>query len=208
VVIPDLNGSVMSKDDPNYRFVFRANPQSWLLCAANLHEQAIWLRRHSGRAMLSQLDADGMCPLSRDGGNRSLFLLAGFAIENAIKAFLVLENPSWISNGKIASPLRSHSLTTLESRCESIPMKGERRWLLERLESGLESWARYPCALTAAETTDEGDMELALWKEYLVRMKAYRLELIELLSRPWKGPHGFEGRWIFSGDFFEDESAS
>jgi hypothetical protein len=69
-------------------------------------------------------------------------------------------------------------------------MKGECRWVLEQLESGLESWARYPCALTAAETTDESDMEIALWQKYLVCMKASRLNLRHLLLRYMKYYNG------------------
>jgi len=31
--------------------------------------------------------------------------------------------------------------------------------------------------------------------------EGYRNRLKDLLSSGWKGPHGFAGRWVFTGDF-------
>jgi hypothetical protein len=100
----------MPKRDPNYEFVLRANPHSWWLCATNLHNQAAQLQKQTGRSLLTQTDGEGRVRMSRDGNNKSVFLLGGFAMENAIKAFLVFGNRCWISNGAIASKLQSHSL--------------------------------------------------------------------------------------------------
>lgn len=45
-------------------------------------------------------------------------------------------------------------------------------------------------------------MTSAIWSGYVFLMKAYGRRLQRLLSdRFWEGPHGFKGRWTFSGEF-------
>jgi hypothetical protein len=128
-------------------------------------------------------------------------LLGGFALENAIKAFLVYEYPEWISNGKLSKCLRSHSLTALQGQSALVPYKRRYLWVLRQFEDGLESWARYPCALSADASTMEGKLSAKLWDDYLRVMDAYGVRLKKLLSKPWRGPNGFSGRWTFDGDF-------
>jgi hypothetical protein len=132
-----------------------------------------------------------------DDTNRSVYLLGGFALENAIKAFLVFENPSWISNGKLASSLRSHSLTGLQVKSHLIPYKTKYRWVLQQFEDGLESWARYPCGLEALDTVHPSVMGPSLWDGYERVMRAYGNKLVDLLKGGWCGPHGYHATWTF-----------
>ena len=134
--------------------------------------------------------------------NKSVFLLGGFALESTIKAFLVYENPNWISNGRLSRKLRSHSLTKLQAASSEIPYKKRLLWVLSGFEEGLESWARYPCALTVENSAEEGQMGAKLWDGYLRLMRAYGNKLGRLLCREWRGPHGFFGRYIFEGKYF------
>ena len=129
--------------DAGLKFVDFANPHSWLLTAVNLHDQALFLNCSIGRSMLTRTDQEGDST-TWDGVNKSVFLLGGFALENAIKAFLVYENPQWISNGKLSSQLRSHSLVLLQKKSQQIPYKNRYVSILREFEAGLESWARYP----------------------------------------------------------------
>jgi hypothetical protein len=167
--------------DENKRFVEEfANPHSWLLTADNLHEQATAI--YAGRAYSSittKVDANNIILQQTRGIDKSVFLLSGFALENAIKAFLVYENPHWVSNGRLSKNLKSHSLTTLED--------------------GLDSWFRYPCALTVEETKEEGHLYDHLWHGYSAVMRAYGRKLTMLLGKGWQGPHGFYGRWMIYG---------
>ncbi|WP_146394824.1 hypothetical protein [Planctomycetes bacterium CA13] len=55
--------------------------------------------------------------------DRPTFLLASFALENAIEVFLVFQNPSWVSNGRLAKPLRSHKLSALTGKSHNIPLQ-------------------------------------------------------------------------------------
>jgi hypothetical protein len=52
---------------------------------------------------MTQLDANNIIMQQTRGIDKSVFLLGGFALENAVKAFLVYDNPSWMdSSNRIA----------------------------------------------------------------------------------------------------------
>lgn len=191
----------MNNGEP-LRFVGLAQPHAWLMTADNLHDQARALYRQRGRERLVLHQRD-QPSLAWDSTDRAVFLMGAFALENALKAFLVYENPSWISNGRLSRHLRSHSLTTLQGLVRDIPYKRRYRWVLQEFEAGIESWARYPCALTAEETDHPSAMPGHLWAGYLAVTSAYRRRLCTLLRRPWSGPHGFHGEWEIRNDFFE-----
>jgi hypothetical protein len=177
-----------------------ANPHSWLLAADDLHEQALAQhRRRDGKIIMIRASGEAK---SWDRVDKSIFLLGGFALENAIKAFLVYENPDWVSGGRLSNNLKSHSLTKLQSRVKSIPYKNRHIEVLKGFESGLESWARYPCALTIDRTRQADSLAPELWVGYRRVVAAYGRKLRDLLSKNgWHGPHGVSGRWRFKGEF-------
>src|SRR5262249_19170911 len=138
--------------------------------------------------------------------DKSIYLLGGFALENAIKAFLVYENPAWVSNGRLSRSLRSHSLPRLREQSKLIPYKKSYGYMLESFASGLDSWFRYPCALTAEDTKEERQLLDNLWDGYGKVMRAYGKKLRTLLNIGWNGPHGTYGRWEIRGAFLGDSS--
>lgn len=188
-------------DRPHLLFVQAANPHAWLLTADRLHEQAVALRADAPNSIITEVDAAGQQTGQWEVANKACFVLAGFALENAIKAFLVYENPGWISNGKLSRRLRSHRLVELQKMAATIPYKTRLVWVLEGFEAGLESWARYPCALSLEEYSAESRLTDRLWTGYLRLMRAYGRALQRLLNREWRGPHGWRGRYTFTGKF-------
>jgi len=156
-----------------------ANPRSWLQAAE--HPQGVILEQ---KVLI----------------DKSVFMLGGFALENALKAFLVYENPTWISNGRLAKNLKTHSLTQLQKNANLVPYRRQYLEVLEAFESGLESWFRYPCALTIEETKQERNLYSFLWEGYKRVMKSYGKRLSMLLDKGWHGPHGCYGRWTMEGD--------
>ncbi|NVE94889.1 hypothetical protein [Altererythrobacter lutimaris] len=178
----------------NEEFVSMADPHMWLLTADNLHEQAIKLWDRRGEGQLIRRFPDGRSD-AWDIKERSTILLASFALENAIKAFLVFENPSWVSNGRLAKPLRSHRLTELRDRSHEVPFRTKYTNVLEFFEKGMGSWARYPTGLTAEESEDLRNLSPKIWQGYLRIMRAYGRKLEKLLQSGWYGPHGKYGAW-------------
>jgi hypothetical protein len=187
--------------DQNKWFVQEyANPHSWLLTAENLHEQATVLYGTRDRSsIVTRVDANNRFIGQTRGVDKPVLLLCGFALENAIKAFLVYEHPEWVSNGQISTKLKSHSLTKLQERSSLIPYKRKYLWVLRAFESGLESWFRYPCGLTVAETKEGEALHDSYWDGYVRVMHAYGKRLTDLLDKYWSGPHGFGGRWEMRG---------
>jgi len=192
-------------DADHLGFVEKANPHMWFLKAAELHDQAVSLNRQRGQSLATFIDYRGAGRKeTKDSIDNTVFLLGGFAIENAIKAFIVYENPNFISNGRLSRRLQSHSLTQLRLSSALAPLKGRYAWVLKDFESGLGSWARYPCGLSFDVSTAEALMRDRLWRGYMKLIGAYGDRLQHLLSSGlWKGPHGFEGRWNFQGEFFD-----
>lgn len=189
-------------DQDEKRFVDQANPYKWFLVADNLHAQAVAIYRNRGKRYITRYGTEGI-EAREDMSHKSVFLLAGFALENAIKGFLVYENPCWIANGRLSKPLRSHSLTTLQSRSKLIPYKRKYRYVLEGFEDGLDSWARYPCALDVSVPKNETELSERMWTGYLTLMHSYGNEIIKLLSMGWEGPYGNIGRFDIDKEFFE-----
>lgn len=189
------------------KYVEIANPHMWFLTACSLHEQAIFLR-NSRQGTLTKVDYSVGSSTSWAQTNKSVFLLSGFALENAIKAFLVYENPQWISNGKLSSRLRSHSLLSLQKQSRQIPYKNRYIRVLQEFEAGLESWARYPCHLDIKFSVDEPDMQSWIWQGYILLMRAYGKRLMSLLGRGWNGPHEFYGKWTFEGEWLSRDAGS
>lgn len=75
-----------------------ANPHSWFLVASELHEQAKILR-DSNNSKISRRDFFGSNSRTWSSSNRTVILLAGFALENIIKAYLIHEHPNYVCNG-------------------------------------------------------------------------------------------------------------
>lgn len=197
--------------DENKQFVDEfANPHAWLLVADNLHEQAaqIYANRKSS-TIVTKINANREIVSQARGIDRPVFLLGGFALENAIKAFLVYENPEWVSNGELSRQLRSHSLIGLQNKSHLIPTREDYIAVLEAFESGLNSWFRYPYALSALDTKKKECLFDRLWEGYGTVMRAYSRELRGLLRNGWNGPHGTFGRWELEGEWlgYKEEKA-
>lgn len=189
---------------PEKQFIRDAQPHSWVLVADSLHSQAVALYSRRGQSGISMIGEDGETLGSWDAVNRSVFLLAGFALENSIKAFLVYENPSWISNGRLSKHLKSHQLEVLASRSGLLPYPNRGRWILRSFGDGLESWARYPCALIAAKgPMREQVLSERLWNGYIRLMRTYGKRLKALMEKQWEGPHGFSCSIKFTREMFD-----
>ncbi len=171
-----------------------ANPHQWLLSADRLHVQAVELYDRRGRGMLVRVGV-GVPTVSWNETNKATFLLCAFALENAIKAFLVYEHPNWVSDGYLHDEICSHRLVTLSRKSTLIRYRNRDEWVLAAFEEGNESWMRYPCSRRADDLQIEPQLPDKLWGAYLRVMRGYAFILMRLLRNGWRGPHGFAGSW-------------
>lgn len=129
-------------EDECKAFANAADPHQWLLAADSLHEQAVALyRKRKEGGVLIRRDSKELA-VSWDNTNRATFLLCAFALENAIKSFLVYEYPEWVSDGYLHTEICSHKLVSLSARSNHIPYRERDRWVLSAFEDGNESWMR------------------------------------------------------------------
>lgn len=185
----------------NSDFVYHANPHSWFLVADDLHSQAEKIMNSYGTSNLSRKDNRTGQIENWDNTSRSAFLLASFALENIIKAFLIYENPDWISNGTLSRKLRTHDLKSLAENSSLLPYKERNLKILSEFNEGNESWARYPCGLNKDRTADPSKMTEKLWSRYRWLIGFFAKRLVNLLRKYWKGPHGFYGKFEIGGRF-------
>lgn len=182
------------------QFEAQAVPHSWFLVAVDLYDQAQVL---FATRTTQQWSLTGEGPAIKwDGANRAAFLLGGFALENMIKAFLVYENPSWISGGKLAKQLKSHKITHLVNLSTRMPNSSGVQEILGAFESGLDDWARYPCGSTWEKTKSPHVLDSDQWYVFIDFFSQCGQKMMELLRERWKGPHAFEGCYTMDG-FFE-----
>ena len=138
------------------RFEEEANPHRWFLSASLLHDQAIELHDRRGQGSLIRDDfRDSRTRTVWAATNKATFLLCAFALENAIKAFLVYEYPAWISDGYLHDEICNHKLGALSRKSSLIPYAQRDMWVLAAFEDGNESWMRYPCSRRASDLRAE-----------------------------------------------------
>ena len=131
-----------------------ANPHQWLLTADLLHDQALELYARRERGFLFHTGSDGVLLGRWSATNKATFLLCAFALENAIKAFLVYEHPAWISHGYLHDEICNHKLVALSRKSSLIPYARRDAGVLAKFEEGNESWMRYPCSRRAGSKMD------------------------------------------------------
>ena len=183
-------------------FVAAADPHQWMRSAADLHEQAKALHARRGTSHVT-FRAPGQPAVTWDDTNRATFLLGAFALESALKAFLVYESPGWIADGRLADELCSHKLTKLAEKSALIPYRNRDQWILAAFEDGNESWMRYPCGRHADDIALQRPMHDKLWHGYRRVMRGYGRKLERLLAKGWTDPYGQTGNWTLGWDYLD-----
>lgn len=177
-------------------FAGAAHPLNWYEVAKLMHAGAVKLYE-SEQGHISRWHANDGYSTRRET-NRPVFLLAAFAMENLLKAYLVFENPHYIEGGKLAKALLNrHGLAKLQMACLNVPAPKRTRFVFEALEVGVSSWARYPCAISIEYETSERDVTPELWTAYVGTFEKYSAKLEKLLSRTWQGAYGEVSRCEF-----------
>ena len=171
-------------------FELLASPPHWLEIAKDLNDQASLLQR-TNLGTVQHTNAHGRTT-HRARTNRGVFLLAGFALKNLLKSYLIFENPAYVENGVLAKAIRTHSLTRLRAMSRFAPYKNRYSAVLSAFEDGLESWARYPCGLTYQGKSYERQVTPELWNGYTRAFSTHRARLEKLLTKTWRAPSGVE----------------
>ena len=174
-------------------FAGAASPLNWYEVAKLMHENAHVLH-NSPQGLVTY--STGTKSITRSISNRPVFLLAAFAMENLLKAFLVHQHPAYIENGRLSKELlNGHSLGKLQDKCKNVPSPKRTRHIFETLEVGVNSWARYPCSTSVERESAERAVTPQFWTEYNRVFALYSQRLEKLLSKKWVGAYGEIG-WV------------
>ena len=177
------------------KFADTAHPLNWYEVAKLMHMNAHTLH-NSKQGLVTH--TDDFESITRRTSNRPVFLLAAFALENLIKAFVIYENPKYIADGKLSRQLlNGHSLSKLQKKCKKIPSPKRTLHVFETLEVGVNSWARYPCATSIERESMERAVNPEFWRAYNMVFESYSQKQEQLLSKNWKGPYGKVSRVTF-----------
>lgn len=188
----------MPVDAGHLEFAESAVPLHWFEVAKLLHENAQVLHSHASGTITRVRNGRAV---TRRTSNRPVFLLAAFALENLLKAYLIYENPKYVEGGKLSRQLlNGHGLSQLQSACRKIPSPKRTRSVFETLEVGVNSWARYPCSTSLARETEEREVTDAFWNEYNKVFYLYCRRLETLLTKRWIGPYGKVGYVEFTAE--------
>lgn len=179
----------MSTDSAiNKEFAKAASPLNWYEVAKLMHENAHVLHNSpQGTITFST----GTKSETRRTSNRPVFLLAAFAMENLLKAFLVHEHPEYIEDGKLSKELLiGHRLGALQMKCKRVPSPKRTSHVFKTLEVGVNSWARYPCSTSVERESEERSVSPEFWTEYNRVFHMYSEKLETLLSKRSIGAYG------------------
>lgn len=179
----------------NREFANAASPLNWYEVAKLMHANAHVLHNAPQDIIMY---STGTRSKTRRTSNRSVFLLAAFAMENLLKAFLIHQHPEYIEGGRLSKELlNGHSLSKLQAKCRCIPSPMRTRHVFETLEVGVNSWARYPCSTSVERESEERAVTPEFWAEYNRVFELYSKKLEMLLSKKWVGAYGEIGRVEF-----------
>ncbi len=146
-------------------FVRDAMPGAWRSCASELYNSAelLWNDKDNGLRVegtyFSEIVDGQLVPRSTTrkiySVSRSYFLLAGFALENLVKGYLVAVDPTLIHDGKLPKKLREHNLLNLIKKIEGLELDKNEREFCTIAGQAIPYWGRYPIPITFNEVMPE-----------------------------------------------------
>lgn len=157
-----------SESDSLQLFVRDASPASWLEYAEELRDAAELLWSHSSDCLrvATMLDAQ-FVPESAfrvSSISRTYTLLAGFALENAIKGILVALDPTRVNTGNLSRDLKSHNLQSLAAKIPGLTLSDQEQKFCESAAAAIPYWGRYPIPL------EKGGLSIEIGVDEQVRM--------------------------------------
>lgn len=150
----DLNNENKSKLS---KFIVDGAPGEWLSFAEELMNAAEILWEQNGGPVRSEIIYDKIKVIESkkvSSISRPYFLLVGFAIENLLKGFIVFDDPSTITSGRVKR-IKSHKITNLVKEISEIRLSETELDLCLKIEEAIPYWGRYPIPLEYSGVTPD-----------------------------------------------------
>lgn len=174
-------------------FVRDASPQNWLGYSCELEDAAsqLWDTRGDSMEVTLLHKSDASDQITKQLTNpRAYALLAGFALENSLKAQLIVEQPAFVTNAKLHKPLKTHSLTGLMDRLNDLQFTDEERRVAETCESAIPYWGRYPVPLDFTQVESEHQIDDRFHATFLALNVRVRKHVYEQIKDGWDSGDG------------------
>lgn len=174
-----------------WKFVQLNEPYHWWLTASSMKDAADLIYRaiEPGRLKPSdedlRLGTDGFRLVHPSHDLRNVFvLLAGFALENLLKAEFMRQRQPNLEEGKLPRDLRDHDLLRLCEHVNFAPQPSERK-MLEIASEASTSWGRYPSGLLhdKGAMAPPSDFDAS---EFRSEFESFYRKLTEIITRDWE----------------------
>jgi hypothetical protein len=145
-----LTNQEIAETNSKVLFVRDALPSAWLAYSEQLAESAEAVWSHSPETMDVETKPieDGKTLITKTFPKpHPYLLLAGFALENILKAILIVDDPTLISTGVLDAKVKSHDLAKLATDCGLLILSEEESELLATCSGAIPYWGRYPIPL-------------------------------------------------------------
>ncbi|MCO6496815.1 MAG: hypothetical protein J5I50_04035 [Chitinophagaceae bacterium] len=165
------------------KFFERSHPSHWFQVADELHESLLLLYNEN-KAII------GYGNILYPAISKAYFLLAGYSLENLIKAILIVENPTLISENRMNKALLKHDLFELYANSRKIRTNKQERNLLSILSEATPYWSRYPVPLNASKIKEEKYLTDKIHLHYISLFEKSRKRLYNMTKNGYIGSNG------------------
>jgi hypothetical protein len=188
-------------------FVRDASPNRWIDYSLELQDAAssLWGLRSDRMELALQHGGDTPDMVSHGLANpRAYVLLAGFALENSLKAQLIVEQPTLITDAKLHKPLKTHSLISLMDRIKKLAFSQPERAIAGICESAIPYWGRYPVPLKYAEVENEYRVNVQFHAKFVALNGRVRKAVYDAIKDGWDSGVGPKLAKLRSKEFDDD----
>tara|TARA_R110000744_G_C19168159_1_gene541298 strand:+ start:172 stop:765 length:594 start_codon:yes stop_codon:yes gene_type:complete len=173
----------MQKLNKKEQFIYYSSPERWFHAASELHgsvEQLYALRKSLYYRKLNYYHDETDVTIS--GHSRSTYLLMSYVLENLLKGIAILNNPTFINNGKVEKQIKTHDLNSL-SELNGFKLSDEYLKFQDTLSTQCVSNARYPIGLNEHSQIRDPSFTEYDFDLYQTLFEKYKKYLVENFSK-------------------------
>jgi hypothetical protein len=188
-------------------FVRDAAPDRWIDYSLELQQAAeiLWGdRANRMEVTLLQGQSTGHVINRQLSNPRVYALLAGLALENSLKAQLIVKNPTYITDAKLQKPIKTHQLTELMDLIKDLEFDEDEKKLAAICEQAIPYWGRYPVPLDYRGVADKYKIVGNFHDEFVALNRRVRKHVHDKIKDGWDSGVGPKTLKIRSAEFDDD----
>jgi hypothetical protein len=180
-------------------FLIYASPVHWFQISEELFQCTETLYKDSDKTILCIRNEKGEIKY-KPTISRGFILLAGYTIENLLKALLIIEKPELIETGKIDNEITSgHNLYLLIEKIDSISFDSNEIKLIKTFSEAIPYWGRYPVPKKWQDLSLEKFVDKKMYDSFKELYHKLRENIYLKTRLGWVGPNGKKhGEWYCS----------